>query len=89
MRKSLLFVIAFLLISIPIPFVSTSSFIIVTSIHPLPVPISKIENNYNKSELEMFRVFYEEYGEEKLLLGATKRLHDGYEAYRNIRDGED
>ena len=49
----------------------------------------EIENNYNKSELEMFRVFYEEYGEEKLLLGATKRLHDGYEAYRNIRDGED
>ena len=48
----------------------------------------EIENNYNKSELEMFRVFYEEYGEEKLLLGATKRLHDGYEAYRNIRDGE-
>ena len=40
----------------------------------------EIENNYNKSELEMFRVFYEEYGEEKLLLGATKRLHDGYEA---------
>ena len=35
----------------------------------------EIENNYNKSELEMFRVFYEEYGEEKLLLGATKRLH--------------
>ena len=49
----------------------------------------EIENSYNKSELEMFRVFYEEYGEEKLLLGATKRLHDGYEAYRNIRDGED
>lgn len=38
-------------------------------------------SDYNESELELFRVFYEEYGERKLLLGSTRRLIDGFDKY--------
>ncbi|MDC0198615.1 hypothetical protein OAJ85_00460 [Pseudomonadota bacterium] len=38
-------------------------------------------SEYNESELELFRVFYEVYGERKLLLGSTRRLIDGFDKY--------
>jgi len=38
-------------------------------------------SDYNETELELFRVFYEDYGERKLLLGSTRRLIDGFDKY--------
>ena len=50
--------------------------------------LEQLESEYNPSEMELFRVFFEEYKENKLLLGATKRLNDGYERYMEIRNGD-
>ncbi len=49
--------------------------------------LEQLETEYNPSEIECFRIFFEEYNEEKLLLGATKRLNEGYERYLEIRNG--
>ena len=50
--------------------------------------LEQLESEYNPSEMELFRIFFEEYKENKLLLGATKRLNDGYDRYMEIRNGD-
>ena len=49
--------------------------------------LEELEQEYNQSEMACFKSFYDA-GDTKLLLGATKRLNDGYERYMEIMNGD-
>ena len=49
--------------------------------------LEDLEQEYNQSEMACFKSFYDA-GDTKLLLGATKRLNDGYERYMEIMNGD-
>ena len=45
--------------------------------------LEQLEQEFNPSEMECFKAFYDA-GDKKLLLGATKRMNDGYERFMEI-----
>ena len=45
--------------------------------------LEQLEQEFNPSEMECFKAFYDA-GYKKLLLGATRRMHEGYEKFMEI-----
>ena len=45
--------------------------------------LEQLEQEFNPSEMECFKAFYDA-GDKQLLLGATKRMTEGYEKFLEI-----